>query len=347
MNKRLLYALHISYWLLLLMQVLFVAFGTGVLGTRFDWHLFLTIVLPVKALQVSCSALFFYINYLLLVPYVLKRSNIARYILSLLGCILLFSPLYYLMEQIVYPLIGWRSYDQNLDFFFAFIITLGANFLNIFLGLLLSYLMDWRTVRAEKELIEKEQLTTELAFLKSQVNPHYLFNTINDIYSLAQQQSAEAPEALLKLSELLRYMLRESDDPFVPLSNEIEYLNNVIDLQRIGQKGRSHINFSVKGQVKQQKIAPLILINFIENAFKHGVFRDSEEPIRISIEIDGPAFHLHLINKINVAKKDRTGGIGLVNVKRRLALIYPDRHELLVERQADNFVVDLKIFLYD
>lgn len=347
MNKRLLYALHISYWLLLLMQVLFVAFGTGVLGTRFDWHLFLTIVLPVKALQVSCSALFFYINYLLLVPYVLKRSNIARYILSLLGCILLFSPLYYLMEQIVYPLIGWRSYDQNLDFFFAFIITLGANFLNIFLGLLLSYLMDWRTVRAEKELIEKEQLTTELAFLKSQVNPHYLFNTINDIYSLAQQQSAEAPEALLKLSELLRYMLRESDDPFVPLSNEIEYLNNVIDLQRIGQKGRSHINFSVKGQVKQQKIAPLILINFIENAFKHGVFRDSEEPIRISIEIDGPAFHLHLINKINVAKKDRTGGIGLVNVKRRLALIYPDRHELLVERQTDNFVVDLKIFLYD
>ena len=347
MNKRLLYALHISYWLLLLIQVLFVAFGTGVLGTLFDWHLFLAIVLPVKALQVSCSALFFYINYLLLVPYVLKRSNIARYVFSLLGCILLFSPLYYLMEQIVYPLIGWRSYDQNLDFFFAFIITLGANFLNIFLGLLLSYLMDWRTVRAEKELIEKEQLTTELAFLKSQVNPHYLFNTINDIYSLAQQQSAEAPEALLKLSLLLRYMLRESDDPFVPLLNEIEYLNNVIDLQRIGQKGRSQINFSVKGRVEQQKIAPLILINFIENAFKHGVFRDSEDPIRISIEIDGPAFHLNVINKINVAKKDRTGGIGLVNVKRRLALIYPDRHELLVERQTDNFVVDLKIFLYD
>jgi len=347
MNKKLLYALHTGYWLLVLMQVLVVALGTGVLGTHFDWHLFITIVLPVKALQVACSALFFYVNYLLLVPYVLKKSNIIIYILSLIGCLLLFSPLYYLMEQIVYPLIGWKSYDLNLDFFFAFIIVLGANFLNIFLGLLLSYLMDWRSVRAEKEMLEKEQLTTELAFLKSQVNPHYLFNTINDIYALAQQQSAEAPEALLKLSELLRYMLRESDDPYVPLANEIDYLNNVIDLQKIGQKGHSHINFRVKGEVNQQKIAPLILINFIENAFKHGVFKDSKEPIQISIDIDGPAFHLHLINKINIAKKDRTGGIGLVNVKRRLALIYPDRHELLVDRKTDTFVVDLKIQLYD
>ena len=207
--------------------------------------------------------------------------------------------------------------------------------------------MDWRTVRAEKEIAEKEQLKTELAFLKSQVNPHYLFNTINDIYSLTQQQSEDAPEALLKLSELLRYMLRESDDPYVPLANEIAYLNNVIDLQRIGQKGNSHINFKVAGNIAQQKIAPLILINFIENAFKHGVFKNSEEPIQILITVDGPAFHLHLCNKINVAKKDRTGGIGLVNVQRRLALIYPNQHVLLIDRQTDTFIVDLKIELYD
>jgi two-component system LytT family sensor kinase len=347
MNKRLLFYLHIGYWLLVLMQVLLVALGTGVLGTQFDWRLFLSIVLPVKALQTACSALFFYANYLLLVPYVLKKGNIIKYIGALLGCILIFSPLYYLMEQIVYPLIGWKSYSLDLDFFFAFIVTLGANFLNIFLGLLLSYLMDWRTVRAEKEVVEKEQLKTELAFLKSQVNPHYLFNTINDIYSLTQQQSEEAPEALLKLSELLRYMLRESDDPYVPLANEIDYLNNVIDLQKIGQKGNSHINFEVVGKLDQQKIAPLILINFIENAFKHGVFKNSADPIQILIDIDGRAFHLHLRNKVNTAKKDRTGGIGLVNVQRRLALIYPNRHELLIDRQNDTFIVDLKIDLYD
>ena len=347
MNKRLLFYLHIGYWLLVLMQVLLVALGTGVLGTPFYWKLFLTIVLPVKTLQIFCSALFFYVNYLLLVPYVLKRGNIAKYVLSLIGCFLVFSPLYYLMEQIVYPLLGWKSYDSDLDLFFALIVALGANFLNVFLGLLLSYLMDWRTLRAEKEVIEKEQLKTELAFLKSQVNPHYLFNTINDIYSLTQQQSEEAPEALLKLSEVLRYMLRESDDPYVPLGNEIDYLNNVIDLQRIGQKGNSHINFKIVGKIERQKIAPLILINFIENAFKHGVFKKSEEPIQILIAIDGQSFHLHLRNKINIAKKDRTGGIGLVNVQRRLALIYPNRHELLIDQQTDTFIVDLKIDLYD
>lgn len=347
MNKRQLSYLHIGYWFLVLMQVLLVALGTGVMGTHFDWKLFLSIVLPVKVLQIICSALFFYVNYLLLVPYVLKKGNIVKYILSLIGCIVVFSPLYYLMEQIVYPLIGWKSYDLDLDFFFAFIITLGANFLNIFLALLLSYLMDWRTIRAEKEVLEKEQLKTELAFLKSQVNPHYLFNTINDIYSLTQQQSEEAPEALLKLSELLRYMLRESDDPYVPLTNEIDYLNNVIALQKIGQKGNSYINFKVIGKIERQKIAPLILINFIENAFKHGIFKNNEEPIHILIAVDGPKFHLHLRNQINTAKKDRTGGIGLVNVQRRLGLIYPGRHELLIDQQTHTFIVDLKIDLYD
>jgi len=347
MNKRLFFYLHIGYWLLVLMQVLLVALGTGVLGTHFDLRLFLSIVLPVKALQIACSALFFYINYLLLIPYVLKKGTILNYILSLAGGIIVFSPLYYLMEQIVYPLIGWKSYDMDLDFFFAFIVTLGSNFLNIFLGLLLSYLMDWRTIRAEKEVVEKEQLKTELAFLKSQVNPHYLFNTINDIYSLSQQQSKEAPEALLKLSELLRYMLRESDDPYVPLTNEIDYLNTVIDLQKIGQKGNSYINFKVVGKIEHQKIAPLILINFIENAFKHGIFKNKEEPIQIVVTIDKQAFHLHLSNKINVVKKDRTGGIGLVNVQRRLALIYPNRHKLLIDQKGDTFIVELKIDLYD
>lgn len=347
MNKRLFIYLHIGYWLLVITQVLLVGLGTGVLGTQFDWKLFLSIVLPVKALQIFCSVLFFYVNYLLLVPYLLKKGNIIKYIFSLLGCILVFSPLYYLMEQLVYPRIGWKSYDLDLGFFSSFIITLGANFLNIFLGLLLSYLMDWRTIRAEKEVAEKEQLKTELAFLKSQVNPHYLFNTINDIYSLTQQQSEEAPEALLKLSELLRYMLRESDDPYVPLVNEIDYLKTVIELQKIGQKGNSHINFKVIGKIEKQKIAPLILINFIENAFKHGIFRNVEEPIQVLIAIDGQRFHLHLRNKINLARKDRTGGIGLVNVQRRLALIYPNRHELMIDHQTDIFIVDLKINLYD
>ena len=332
---------------MVLVQQLLEALGTEVLGTQTDWFLFFSIVVPVYFLQICCTALFFYANYLVLIPHVLKKRNLPIYILALLGCTLMFTPLYYLMEQIVYPAIGWQTYTQNLDFIFAFIVTLSANFVNIFLGLLLSYLMDWHSLRAEKELIEKEKLKTELAFLKSQVNPHYLFNTINDIYALTQQQSEEATEALLKLSELLRYMLRESDDHYVLLSSEIQYLENVIALQKIGQKGRAYINFEVEGSIGQQKIAPLILINFIENAFKHGVFNDPTNPIQILISVDEKTLKLHLRNAINTAKKDKTGGIGLTNVSRRLALLYPNRHKLLIDHQQDFFSVDLKIHFYD
>lgn len=345
MKKQTILYLHIGYWLLVLVQVLLVDLGTGVLGTQIDWGLFMRIVFPVKLIQILCTVAFFYANYLLLIPFFLKKGNVFKYVLSLVGTILVFAPLYYFLEQHFYPLLGWKSYSVDLTFLFAAMVVLSANFIHIFLGLLLSYLMDWRTMRVEKEIAEKEQFKTELAFLKSQVNPHFLFNTINDIYSLTQRQSEEAPDALLKLSELLRYMLRESDEAHVPLNKEIEYLENVIELQRIGQKGMSFINFKVNGQVSDQKIAPLILINFIENAFKHGVFKDADEPIEIELDVNGGQFRLHIKNKVNTMRKDKTGGIGLTNVKRRLALIYPQKHELLIDQQNSTFTVDLKIDL--
>lgn len=345
MNKQNILFLHIGYWLLVLAQALLVALGTGVLGSQIDWKLFTTIVFPVNTIQIACSAAFFYFNYLYLVPKFLKNRNIFQYLIALILALIIFTPVYYFLEQDFYPLLGWKSYNVDLNFSFALMITLSANFLHIFLGILLSYLMDWRSMRMKKEIAEKDQLKTELAFLKSQVNPHFLFNTINDIYALTRQQSEQAPDALLKLSELLRYMLRESDDPLVPLGKEIEYLENVIELQKIGQKGRSYIDFKVIGNIEQQKIAPLILINFIENAFKHGIFNNPATPITILIKLDTTTVHFRIQNRVNTFKKDKTGGIGLVNVKRRLALIYPDKHKLLITQDPANFTVDLKIDL--
>ena len=345
MNKQNILFLHIGYWLLVLAQALLVALGTGVLGSQIDWKLFTTIVFPVNTIQIACSAAFFYFNYLYLVPKFLKNRNIFQYLIALILALIIFTPVYYFLEQNFYPLLGWKSYNVDLNFSFALMITLSANFLHIFLGILLSYLMDWRSMRMKKEIAEKDQLKTELAFLKSQVNPHFLFNTINDIYALTRQQSEQAPDALLKLSELLRYMLRESDDPLVPLGKEIEYLENVIELQKIGQKGRSYIDFKVIGNIEQQKIAPLILINFIENAFKHGIFNNPATPITILIKLDTTTVHFRIQNQVNTFKKDKTGGIGLVNVKRRLALIYSDKHKLLITQDPANFTVDLKIDL--
>ncbi len=337
--------MHVGYWILVLIQTLMVSLGTGVLGTSFDWNLFSRIVLPVKFLQIGCSVLFFYTNYLFLIPIFLKKGNLVKYLIAIIVTLVIFSPIYYYLEQHLYPLIGWKSYELDLNFWFALMITLSANFVNIFLGLLLSYLMDWRTMSVQKELVEKEQFKTELAFLKSQINPHYLFNTINDIYALTQQQSPQAPNALLKLSELLRYMLRESDDQFVPLSKEILYLENVIELQKIGQKGASFVSFEVIGDISELKLAPLILINFVENAFKHGIFNDREKPITLLIIVDKHRLNFQIINQINQFKKDKTGGIGLTNVKRRLSLIYPEKHSLTINQLNNEFIVNLTIDL--
>lgn len=345
MNKRQIILLHTGYWSLILVQTLLVSLGTGVLGTQIDWGLAGRVLLPVKILQVSCTAAFFYVNYLFLIPRFLKAGNLYKYLAAIISCVMLFTPLYYLMEQRVYPLIGWKTYQLDLDFRFAVMVTLSANFIHIFLALLLSYLMDWRSLRVKKEIAEKEHLKTELAFLRSQVNPHFLFNTINDIYALTQQQSKEAPSALLKLSGLLRYMLRESEEQFVPLDNEIAYLENVIELQRVGQKHSCYVDFRKEGNFSDYKIAPMILINFIENTFKHGVFNDPDNPILILIGIENKELEFQVSNQIKPLKKDKTGGIGLPNVRRRLSLIYPNRHELRISEKDDSYSVALKIKL--
>ena len=337
--------LHLGYWTLMYAQQIVVSIQTGALGTAHQLPLFFKILVPVIFLQLACSAAFFYINYLFVVPRFLKRGNVFSYIIGLLVLLLVFTPIYYMMEQKVYPAIGWSSYNRQMSLPFALMIALSTNFINIFFGIAISYLIDWRNIHYEKQVLEKEQAKTELAFLKSQINPHFLFNTINDIYALTYQKSDQAPGALLKLSELLRYMLRESDEQFVPLTKEITYLENVIELQRMGQKGLCYVNFDIKGELSRQQIAPLILINFVENAFKHGIFDVAEDPIEISLTVDHNELHFVICNKPGHRHKDKTGGIGLVNVTRRLSLIYPNLHQLEIEEKKDIFTADLKIKL--
>jgi len=337
--------LHVAYWLLMYIQQVVVAIQTGALGNAYQLPLFFKILAPVLFLKLACSAAFFYINFLFVVPRFLKKGTVIQYIIALLVLIIVFAPIYYTMEQIIYPAIGWNSYDRQMSLPFALMIASSTNFINIFFGIAISYLIDWRNIHYEKQVLEKEQAKTELAFLKSQINPHFLFNTINDIYALTYQKSDQAPGALLKLSELLRYMLRESDEQFVALTKEITYLENVIELQRMGQKGLCYVSFNIEGALRNKKIAPLILINFVENAFKHGVFDAEKTPIVIDLTVNDNKLHFNISNKIDHRHKDKTGGIGLVNVKRRLSLIYHEQHELEIEEKKDTFTVDLKINL--
>lgn len=193
--------------------------------------------------------------------------------------------------------------------------------------------------------VRDEKRQAELAFLKSQTNPHFLFNTINDIYALTYQKSDEAPEALLKLSDMLRYSLYDGAADHGPLKRELDYLQDYLDLHRLGAKQKSFIQFNVEGDPGNLQIAPLLLVPFVENIIKHGVTDDSSRPAEIKVRIDRKTLYLDAVNEVKDQQKDRTGGIGLASVRRRLELLYPNRHRFVIRQENGTFHCQMEIQL--
>jgi len=195
---------------------------------------------------------------------------------------------------------------------------------------------------------EREQLTTELKFLKSQINPHFLFNSLNNIYTLTLLKDDQAPESLLKLAGMLRYMLYEAESPTVALSREIDYIRNFVALYQLKDSRGLNVTTALDESRPELPIAPLLLIPFVENAFKHSRIEDRRDGY-IDIRLDTTATQIHftVVNSIPpiATPVDRVGGIGLDNVRKRLQLIYPDRHELTTGQGGGAYSVTLQIQL--
>lgn len=196
-----------------------------------------------------------------------------------------------------------------------------------------------------KELQEKEAVLqnkqSELSFLRSQVNPHFLFNNLNNIYSLVYYKSDQSLNAISGLSELLRYMLYDTNDT-VSLTTEIAYIEKYIALQQLRFEHPSDVDFKVNGDLEAVSLPPLLLIPFIENAFKHGD-DSAKDWLNISIETKGGDVYFYSANKKAAKKSDQTGGIGIDNVKRRLALLYPGKHRLEIADNDELFTVKLNL----
>ncbi len=204
---------------------------------------------------------------------------------------------------------------------------------------------EWYQQEKERKEMEKQQLMSELSFLKSQVNPHFLFNSLNGIYALAIKKSDKTPEAVLQLSDLMRHMLYESDREEVELDKEVEYLKNYIQLQKLRMPPEAQVSFEVEGDISRKMIAPMLFIPFIENAFKHGVDADGAT-IGIKIQVKGNILTFDMMNRISKAKsKDSSSGIGLANVRKRLDLLYGDKYHLDYKESNGNFVVHLQLNL--
>ncbi|WP_293304184.1 sensor histidine kinase [Pedobacter sp. UBA5917] len=344
MKKAYFIYLHIGYWLILWLKEFLFGFQTYNLNDLS----FATIVstLSVKLIVLFFPICIFYTSFLVLVPKLVRTKKIILYIIALFVLFSLLAPIHkYVYATLLPQKFGWYSYVyiDKLNFWLSFQTLLFENYVYIFFSIAISYVGGYFETQKKQQELEKEQAITELAYLKSQINPHFLFNTLNDIYSLTYQKAEMAPEAVLKLSELLRYMLKESNDRFAPVEKEITYLKNVVELYEIGQKGIAYIDLEINGDYRNREIAPLILINFIENAFKHGTVNDPENPIKIKLSISETDFDFEVSNQKNKDYKDKTGGIGLTNVQRRLALIYPDRHKLSIIDENDTFTVHLNI----
>lgn len=199
------------------------------------------------------------------------------------------------------------------------------------------------------EQLNKEKLDAELKFLKSQIHPHFLFNTLNNLYALTLKKSDQAPEIVLKLSEMMRYMLYECNEKQVLLRKEVDYIRNYLDLERLRQGDNIDISFEVQGNIRDQKIAPLMFTPFLENSFKHGLSNNiSKGFVNIKLTVADSDVHFFIENSKPDAPPKRdpsrpSGGIGLVNIHRRLKLLYDDQYELDIVDSPNTYAVNLML----
>ncbi len=218
-----------------------------------------------------------------------------------------------------------------------------------FLGASLLEVMRYANSQ-EQQVIrsEREHLSTEIKFLKSQVNPHFLFNSLNNIYTLTLLKDDKAPESLLRLSGMLRYMLYDSETQTVPLGKEIEYIRSFVALAQLKDSRGLNVTVELDGRRPRLPVAPLLLIPFVENAFKHSRVEDRATgyvDIRLVTASDG--FTFTVVNSVPAIPSpvDKVGGIGLENVRKRLQLLYPGRHRLDIRREPERFTAELAIKL--
>ncbi|GAB3688266.1 hypothetical protein GCM10027592_02930 [Spirosoma flavus] len=198
-----------------------------------------------------------------------------------------------------------------------------------------------------KEQLEKQAAETELHYLKSQINPHFLFNTLNNIHTLVYKQAPAAPDAVMQLASLMRYMIYESNAATVPLSKEMDYLRDYVNLQQLRYKNSPVVDLHIEGQTDACYVAPLLFIHLLENAYKHSPARLEPGNLKVRVTIKEDTLLFSVANP--VAKSltntlEEPGGIGLPNVRKRLFLLYPDQHTLTIQNTGDTFTVNLTIY---
>ncbi len=287
-----------------------------------------------------------YYNIYVLIPKYLANKKGWQYFLFFILLILIVTPI----ENLLIYSKSENVPEVRAQLLLNHHLTFLPNFLVVGTSTLVKITLDWLKNQREKQELHTQTMQSELRFLKSQINPHFLFNTLNSLYALTLKKSDKAPDIVLKLSEMMRYMLYECNEPFVPLRKEVHYIKNYLELEKLRQGENIHIDFKVEGNISNQKIAPLMFMSFIENCFKHGLGNHIAPGfVRISLNVEGNSIKALIENSkpqsMPKALHPRSGGIGLVNVRRRLDLLYQNRYTLDIEDAPNTYAVHLNISL--
>ncbi len=301
----------------------------------------------VTLIKVADIALLVYTTNYLLIPFLLYKKKYLLFAVAFIAIVFISSILKMnLLGRMLnnYALINWtenfkeRLYDNILPHFFLVIA-----------GAAIKLMFDNGKLQQRMAEAAKEKSEAELNFLKSQINPHFIFNSLNAVYFLINKENALARDALHKFSDMLRYQLYEMNGDKIPVEKEIRYLKDYMDLQQLRKDEKYSVQFNCSPEVKNFTIEPLLLIPFVENAFKHiSHHSEGDNYVKANMNKSNETFFFTIENSTDGNKvKEQNGGIGLNNVKRRLALLYPAKHDLLITETDEKYSVQLNINLHE
>lgn len=331
---------HLLFWIVVFVIYWLNAAG---FGGRYKQELMMNLwVLPVRMLAT------YSLVYLLLPLVTVKRRFILFGIIVALHA-LLYGFLIYATYYFRNPFPEFYDFSKQPLFNPTKIFTKAvSDYVIPVLAAAIVIFKKWYADEQKNKQLAQEKIAAELNFLKAQIHPHFLFNTLNNLYALTLIKSDKTPDIVLKLSDLLDFMIYKSNDEYVALSKELEIVEGYIELEKMRYSDRLDLKYEINGDAANKQIAPLILLPFVENCFKHGASKDRSNPtIQIQINIQPAYLHLKAFNSVpeeNHPDEGESNGIGLSNVKRRLELIYPSRHALEIKQDNRKFEVELKIF---
>lgn len=342
---------HLLFWCLYHYMILVIDYGNPI--KAFD-----ALLQTPQAIRflfyVVFQAAAVYLNFYLLIPRILAKGRYVLYGVSVIATVLVSASIITTGYYLGVFLTG-RTFESiygpgTYCLYFFFSHALPSTFTTIGLMMCLKLTRDWIQSKRKQQALEKEKLQTELNFLKNQFNPHFVFNTINSIFFLIHKNPDKASASLAKFSELLRYQLYECNEELIPLSREMTFIENSIELEKLRLNNNVSVDVQIDSSTKSDLlISPFILTSFVENAFKHVSKQvDTNNWIRIEATVKQDLLTMHVANSAaqnDLVTESRQSGIGLKNVQRRLDLLYGDKHQLTIQRQADVFDIELKLKL--